>query len=72
MILLVTAQVINELIQFRICHASKINTTIFHAFWLVNLEVISKVLSTSNQSKKTSDHFVSVLSDVHLIFWSFN
>ena len=42
--------------------------TIFHAFCLVNLEVIGIVLSTSYQSKKISDHFVSVLTDVNLIF----
>ena len=43
--------------------------SIFHVFWLLNLEVISKVLPTSNQVKKISDHFVSVLSDVKLFLF---
>ena len=42
--------------------------TICRAFWSVNLELLSKVLSTSNQAKKISHHFVIVLSDVKLFF----
>ena len=42
--------------------------TIFHAFWLVNLEVIGIVLSTSYQLKKISHHFLSVLLAVNLFF----
>ena len=48
-------------------HTTQVNST-FPTYWLASLEVISQVLFTSKQPKKSNKAFVGILSQIKLLF----
>ena len=48
-------------------YTTQVNST-FHTHWLASLEVISQVLFMSKQPKKNKVAFVSILSQIKLLF----
>ena len=53
--------------HFKLVYTTQVNRT-FRARWLVGSEVISQVLFTSKQPKKTKMAFVGILSQIKLLF----
>ena len=54
-------------LETKLVYTTQVNST-FRARWLANSEVISQVLSTSEQSKKNKMAFVSILLQIKLLF----
>ena len=48
-------------------YTTQVNST-YHTHWLASLELISQVLFTSEQPKKNKMAFVSILSQIKLLF----
>ena len=48
-------------------HTIQVNST-FRRYWLASSEVISQVLFTSKQPKKNNLAFISILSQIKLLF----
>ena len=48
-------------------HTTQVNG-IFRTYWLASSEVISQVLFTSKQPKKSNMAFVGILSQIKLLF----